>query len=217
MKILVVEDDVFISEMLGELLGMHGYDLVPAFSGTEALLTLKGDEFDLVLLDLMLPGKDGLEVLRELRLISSVPVIMLTAVTDKERVVELLRAGANDYVEKPFDNLELLARMEVQLRAVPSSEPKLLVYQDVALDLEQLIATKNGLDLGLSKREFEILRVLMTNPSKVFTKHNLYASVWGDEFYGDENTVNVHISKIRKKLGAEDYIQTVWGIGFKMG
>lgn len=214
MKILLAEDDAFISELLTELLGMNGYEVQAAYSGTEALLYFKNSVYDLVILDLMLPGKTGMEVLLEIRETSLVPVIMLTAVDNQ--VVSLLRAGANDYIAKPFDNQELLARIEVQLRAVQIRSSKLLIFKDLELDLERFTATVGGRELSLSKREFAILQVLMENPTKVFTKNNLYQSVWGDEFYGDENTVNVHISKIRAKLGKGDYVQTVWGIGFKM-
>ncbi|MCL2249425.1 MAG: response regulator transcription factor [Oscillospiraceae bacterium] len=222
-KILVIEDDIHISGMLCELLGQNGYAPVAAYSGTEALLCLPQGGFCLVLLDLMLPGKSGEEVLAEIRSESSVPVIVLTAKTDKETVAHLLRSGADDYVAKPFDNNELLARIDVQLRRVvhgvsPKTE---LRHKDMTLDLDSFDAFINGNRAGLSKREFEILELMMSHPNKVFTKNNLYESVWGGEFLGDDNTINVHISKLRGKLHEispdAEYIKTVWGIGFKMG
>jgi len=220
MKILLAEDDPFINQMLVDFLTGAGYHVTPAYSGTEALFHLQGNTFDLLLLDLMLPGKPGLEVLKELRMKSQLPVIVLTAVDTKDSTISLLRAGANDYLSKPFHNEELLARIEVQLRTVQKTGPEALHHKNVTLDLDQLLATVHGEPLSLSKREFAILRCLMENPQRVFTKNNLYQQVWGDEFYGDENTVNVHISKIRSKLAKADpdqeYIQTVWGIGFKM-
>ena len=221
-KILVIEDDIHISEMLCELLKQNGYAPVAAYSGTEALLILPQGGFSLILLDLMLPGKTGEEVLAEIRAHLSIPVIVLTARADKETTVCLLRSGADDYIVKPFDNNELLARIDVQLsRAAPQkAETAALRHKGIALDLDAFDALADGKKAGLSKREFEILRLMMSHPNKVFTKNNLYESVWGGEFWGDDNTINVHISKLRAKLQAispdVDYIQTVWGIGFKM-
>ncbi|MDR2546635.1 MAG: response regulator transcription factor [Lachnospiraceae bacterium] len=242
-KIFVIEDDIYINNMLCELLQQHDYLPHAAFSGTEAILLLQSYSlspneknlenkpfsenisfsenrmFSLVLLDLMLPGKTGIEVLAEIRKHHHIPVIVLTAVSDKESVTALLKAGANDYITKPFDNSELLARIEVQLRDSVPVKTKQLCFQALILDLEQFDGFINAKALGLSKREFEIMRLLMENPKKVFTKNNLYESVWNDEYLGDDNTINVHISKIRSKINKhtdDEYIQTVWGIGFKM-
>ena len=222
-KILVVEDDAHISDMLCLLLGQNGYLPVAAFSGTEALLHLGQGGFSLVLLDLMLPGKSGEEVLYELRkTLSNVPVIVLTARVDKETTIKLLRLGADDYVTKPFDNNELLARVEARLRRGDDErrEAAQLTHKAIRLDLGAFDAFAGDKKAGLSKREFEILHLMMANPNKVFTKNNIYESVWGGEFWGDDNTINVHISKLRGKLFAispdEEYVQTVWGIGFKM-
>ena len=131
-----------------------------------------------------------------------------------------MKAGANDYITKPFDNSELLARIEVQLRNNANSGQIHITFKDIVLDNERYDGFINNQPLQLSKREFDILALLMRNPKKVFTKNNLYESVWRDEFLGDDNTINVHISKIRAKIAKikpdEEYIQTVWGIGFKM-
>ncbi|MCL2404461.1 MAG: response regulator transcription factor [Defluviitaleaceae bacterium] len=231
-KILVVEDDIFINELLCELLVLNGYTPTPAFSGTEALLCLQSGSYALVILDLMLPGKTGDEVLHETRKSSNIPVIALTAVADKESAVRLLHSGADDYIVKPFDNDELLARIAVQLRrensaptdaSLPTASAdskRQLRFKDIILDLDGYDAHINGTNAKLSKREFEILHLMMSHPQKVFTKNNLYESVWGEEFMGDDNTINVHISKLRAKLSAlnpsSEYILTVWGIGFKM-
>jgi len=222
-KVLIVEDDMHINELLNELLTQNGYKTSSAYSGTEALLLLSQNKYSLVLLDLMLPGKTGDEVLRETRAVHSTPIIVLTAKTDKETTVKLLQMGADDYLVKPFDNNELLARIAVQLRRVNPTAADSLNFKDITLDLNGYDAFINGAKAGLSKREFEILHLMMQHPQKVFTKNNLYESVWGGEFFGDDNTVNVHISKLRTKLAAassgsskEEYIQTVWGIGFKM-
>ena len=221
-KILIVEDDMHINEMLCELLEAEGYAVSSAYSGTEALLLLSQGSFAAMLLDLMLPGKTGEEVLREVRAASNIPIIVLTAKADKETTVKLLRLGADDYLQKPFDNDEVLARIDVQLRrqGAPSQTNNEIRFKDIVLDLESVDAYINGAKVGLSKREFEILQLLMSHPRKVFTKNNLYESVWGGEFFGVDNTVNMHISKLRAKLSAAnpdvEYIQTVWGSGFKM-
>jgi len=222
-KILIIEDDTYISELLCELLAQNGYATAAAFSGTEGLLLLSQGTFDLVLLDLMLPGKTGEEVLQAIR--GTVPIIVLTARVDKETTVALLQMGADDYLTKPFDNDELLARIAVQLRraAAPAASPPVpaaLTYKDLTLDPDAHDAYIRGEAARLSKREFEILRLMATYPQKVFTKNNLYESVWGDAFFGTDNTVNMHISRLRAKLHALNpdaaYIKTVWGLGFKM-
>jgi DNA-binding response OmpR family regulator len=171
----------------------------------------------------MLPGKTGEEVLQELRTTQNIPIIVLTAKSDKETTVKLLQMGADDYLAKPFDNKELLARVAVQLRRFAPKDtaaPNELNFKDMTLDLDGHDAYIDGKKLGLSKREFEILRLMIPYPQKVFTKDNLYESVWGGEFFGDDNTVNVHISRLRSKLSSanpsQEYIQTVWGVGFKM-
>ena len=225
-KILIAEDDLHINELLCELLRQNGYAPTAAYSGTEALLLLPQGDFSLILLDLMLPGKTGEQVLEEIRKTSAVPVVVLTARTDKDTTVKLLRLGADDFIGKPFDNNEMLARIDVQLRRQRDAAPHdrygsaTIQYKDITLDLDGYDALAGGQKAGLSKREFEILRLMMTHPNKVFTKNNLYESVWGGEFLGDDNTVNVHISKLRAKLNAispdTEHIQTVWGIGFKM-
>jgi len=228
MKVLIIEDDTHINNMLCELLGQNSYTTVSAYSGTEALLLLAQDSFSLILLDLMLPGKTGEEVLAEIRTDLQTPVIVITARTDKETTTQLLRAGADDYIAKPFDNNELLARIEVQLRKSAHQIPNTaeatkttqLSFKNLVLDLDAFDVLVDGKKAELSKREFEIMQLMMSHPNKVFTKNNIYESVWGDEFFGDDNTINVHISKLRGKLNAispdTEYIKTVWGIGFKM-
>ena len=151
------------------------------------------------------------------------PVIAVSAIGETGRKVELLSMGADDYVTKPFDNDELLARIQVQLRRADKAAPEtgpVLIFGNLTLDSQGMVASLGGESLSLTKRELLILQLLMENPKKVFTKGNIYESVWGEEFWGDENTVNVHISNIRQKLAkispGGEYIQTVWGIGFKM-
>lgn len=220
-NILIAEDDSHISQMLIKLLEANGYNCTAAYSGTEVLLAQNTSAyFGLILLDLMLPGKTGEEVLAEIRKISNIPIIVLTARTDKETTVNLLRLGADDYIAKPFDNNELLARIDVQLRrgSVVSTN---LTHKGLTLNPEIYDAVNsNGTKANLSKKEYEILLLLISHPQKVFTKDNIYQSVWGEEFLGDDNTINVHMSKLRGKLAEilpdEECIKTVWGIGFKM-
>ena len=223
-RILVVEDDMHINEMLCGLFEENGYAVSSAYSGTEALLLMTQGKFSLIILDLMLPGKTGEQVLQEIRTTQNTPVIVLTAMVDKESTVKLLRMGADDYLAKPFDSDELLARVVVQLRrSAPTdstSTSTTQMYKDIVFDLDGHDAYISDTKVGLSKREFEILRVMAAHPQKVFTKNNLYESVWGDEFFGTDNTVNMHISRLRAKLNAakpnHEYIKTVWGLGFKM-
>jgi DNA-binding response OmpR family regulator len=222
--IMVIEDDNDISNMIYDLLEQNGYNIKQAYSGTEALLIFD-HKIDLVLLDLMLPGLAGEQVLQEIRKNSNIPVIGLSAKSDKVTTINLLKSGADDYVVKPFNNEELLARIEAQLRryhqatGLPKGNSK-LIYKDIVIDVETYSVEVGGTLVNLTKREFLILELMMKYPKKVFTKSNLYEHVWNDEFYGDENTINVHISNLRAKLAkakpSEEYIQTVWGIGFKM-
>ena len=225
MKILVIEDDIDISNMLKELLRMNKYKISCAYSGTEALMVLERESIDLILLDLMLPGLLGEEVLERIRENSHIPVICVSAKDSPSSKVQLLKLGADDYVTKPFDNEELLARIEAQLRrqqtfASSVQARQTLGYKEIKLDSEAITATIRDKVLALTKREFLILEMMMKYPKKVFTKSNIYKHVWNEEFYGDENTVNVHISNLRHKIKEIDkdteYIQTVWGIGFKM-
>lgn len=229
--ILIVEDDNDINQMLADLLTAHQYDVIQAFSGTEGWLLIEQRMPQAVILDLMLPGMDGESLLSRIK--ECYPDIAVIVSSAKEAVttkVTLLRAGADDYVVKPFDTEELLARLEVVLRhkakeeisaGQDKEEQELLTYKDIIMEPENYRVTVSGKELILTKREYLILELLMTNPEKVFTKNNIYESVWNEEFLGEENAVNVHISNIRQKLAkineGENYIKTVWGIGFKMG
>ena len=214
--IAVIDDDVYIGNMLEELLGKEGYGVLRAYSGTEALLLLERRRPDLVLLDLMLPGMTGEELITHIRRYSNMPVIVLSAKETGQDKVNALRLGADDYVTKPFDEEELLTRIEANLRrsGVTATTGR-LTHKDVELDRDTHVVTVGGNAVSLTAREFAILELLLASPKKVFTKANIYQSVWNDAFFGDDNTVNVHISNLRAKLGG-GYIQTVWGIGFKL-
>lgn len=228
--ILIVEDDNDINQMIKELLQQNGYDTLQAFSGTEALLYMEREVPVAMILDLMLPGMSGEDVLVTVKKEHpEVAVIISSAKEDTKTRIELLRSGADDYIVKPFDVEELLARLEAVLRRSVqyddirqkkgSSEGE-ICYKDIVLMLAEFRATVGGQELRLTKREYLILELLMKNPGKVFTKNNIFESVWNEEFVGEDNAVNVHISNLRQKLAKinpeEMYIETVWGIGFKL-
>lgn len=223
--ILIVEDDNDINHMLSELLDGQGYETSSAFSGTEALLYIERKTPSAVILDLMLPGMTGAELLARIKETDAgISVIVASAKDDVRTRVELLRAGADDYVVKPFDTDELLARLEAVLRRNRQTGNKgnagRLAYKDIVMAPEDFSVTVAGQEVALTRREYLILELLLRNPGKVFTKNNIYESVWNEEYLGEDNAVNVHISNIRQKLAransGETYIQTVWGIGFKM-
>lgn len=221
--ILVVEDDQDINRLLCRILTDGGYDVRPAFSGSEAILWAEQYDYDLVLLDLMLPGITGEEFIARMRKKRTMPIIVLSAKAGLEDRVNVLRLGADDFIPKPFDNDEVLARVEAQLRRYKQfSAPgggQVLRCGDLELDREAIRVTAGGREVPLTAREFEILSLLMSHPRKVFTREQLYESAWGGEYMGDDNTVNVHISNLRSKLSKvsdQEYIKTVWGIGFKM-
>ena len=221
--ILVVEDDLDINRLLCTVLGNAGYDCRPAFSGSEAELWATQYNYDLVLLDLMLPGLTGEEFIQKMRRKKTMPILVLSAKAGLEDRVNVLRLGADDFIPKPFDNAEVLARVEAQLRRYKefsdSGAGQVLTHGALVLDRESVTVTVDGKPASLTAREFEILALLMAHPKKVFTREQLYEQVWGGDFMGDDNTVNVHISNLRSKLNKVskgDYIKTVWGIGFKM-
>ena len=222
--ILVVEDDPDINRLLCRILTDGGYDVRPAFSGSEAVLWAEQYEYDLVLLDLMLPGLTGEEFIAQMRKKKTMPILVLSAKAGLEDRVNVLRLGADDFISKPFDNAEVLARVEAQLRryrqfSAPAEAGEVLRLGDLVLDREAVRVTAGGKDVALTAREFEILALLLSHPKKVYTREQLYENVWGGEYMGDDNTVNVHISNLRSKLGKvsdREYIKTVWGIGFKM-
>lgn len=219
-KILIVEDDADISNMLRELLSPH-YSISQAFSGTEAVMCAEREEFDLILLDLMLPGLTGEEVLERVRAQGNVPVIAVSAKDDKYTKVGLLKSGVDDFIGKPFDNDELMARIEALLRrSSGGGSTDVLTFKNVKLNRSTMEVSVCDKPVSLTKREYLILELLMSNPKKIFTKNNIFESVWNEQFLGEDNAVNVHISNIRQKLSkldpGESYIQTVWGLGFKM-
>lgn len=218
--ILIIEDDEVVHSLLKEVLE-QSYHLLSAYSGTEGRLLLDTQPVDLIVLDLMLPGLSGEELLVEIRHTSKVPIIVLSAKTDQKDKVALLAAGADDYVTKPFDIEELLLRIEIQLRHRSpeqiSTAATVIHYKELTLDKESRSVKVNGTEIHLTSREFDLLALFLEHPQKVFSRANLYESVWQELYFDSDKTVNMHISNLRGKLAKADaaYIHTVWGVGFK--
>ena len=214
--ILIVDDDVCIGDMLQEVLVKEGYRAARTYSGTEALLYLSGNRPDLILLDLMLPGLSGEELLP---LIEGIPVIVVSARSETADKVDLLLSGADDYITKPFDTDELLARIAVQLRRPATGTSSLLAFNGIRLDTSSRTAEVDGQPVRLTKTEYAILKLLMQNPSQVITKSVMLDRISEDTPDCVESSLKVHVSNLRKKLkdvNGKDYIEAVWGIGFKM-
>lgn len=216
-EIAIIDDDVYIGNMLEELLLREGYRVTRAYSGTEALMLLKSRRPDLVLLDLMLPGLSGEEVLPK---IQNIPVIILSAKTDVQDKVSMLLGGAADYITKPFEARELLARITVQLRGrIQEEGHQILSFGGLDLDTQTHEAGNGEKKVRLTKTEYAILKLLMQNPSQVITKSQILDRISEDTPDCMESSLKVHISNLRKKLrrlDEKEYIESVWGIGFKM-
>lgn len=224
-KILIAEDDGDISNLIRSILEQRGYRSRQAFSGTEAALLLRMESYDMMILDLMLPGMSGEALLQTLRgeLHSRIPVLVLSAKSSLGDKVGLLTAGADDYMTKPFEPEELAARVLACLRrggAARDVGPDCFTYKNLQLFPQSRKAVVGECEIVLTPHEFDILAVLVKEPEKVFSRETLYEKVWQGGYYGEDNTVNVHVSNLRKKIAALDenneYIKTVWGIGFKM-
>ncbi|MER5615144.1 response regulator transcription factor [Streptomyces sp. NPDC002215] len=219
--ILVVDDDPTVAEVVISYLARAGYDVGRADDGPTALRCFAGRRPDLVVLDLMLPGMDGIEVCRRMRAHGYVPVIMLTARGDEDDRILGLETGADDYVTKPFSPRELVLRVDSVLRrcraAVPTAAP--LQGAGLRLDLAARRATREGRELALTLREFDLLGFLLRHPSQVFTREELMREVWGWDF-GDLSTVTVHVRRLRGKIETDParprLIQTVWGVGYRL-
>lgn len=218
-RILVVEDDNHINQLLFDLLS-EAYEVSQAYAGSEGKHLLIESSFDLVLLDLMLPGISGEQLIGEIREVSTVPIIILTAKAEVNVLKEVLELGANDYIAKPFNTIEVLARVEAQLRDHPQNNPVTKINVGmISLDEEKREVKVQNKRVELTQKEFELIKCFLKYPDKVFTKANLYESVWGDPYFGDDNTISVHISRLRNKLNQyteKELIETVWGVGFKL-
>ena len=216
-NILIVDDDTHISEMLKEKLTSEGYGVTAAYSGTEALMLLSRIKPDLILLDLMLPGITGEELMPQIK---DIPVIVLSAKADIADKVGLLRGGAADYMTKPFDMQELLARIDVQLRRAESTAGKnLLRFRDISLDTDTHTVETGGKDIRLTRTEYAILKLLMQRPEQVVAKLTILESISADTPDCTEDSLKIHVHNLRRKLrtaSGKDYISAVWGIGFML-
>lgn len=221
-KILIVDDDQHIAELIALYLEKDGYETKEVYDGREAIRLAATMEPELILLDLMLPGMDGYQVCRELRKTSNVPIIMLTAKGETFDKVLGLELGADDYIVKPFDPKELVARVKAVLRRFEpekQEDSKILHYPDLEINMSNYSVVYCGKSLDFPPKEFELLYYLAENPNRVFTREQLLDRIWGYEYAGDTRTVDVHVKRIREKLGAEDAwgIRTVWSVGYKFG
>ena len=225
-KVLVVEDNRDISRMLETFLKENGFNVECAYDGNEASVKLANNEYTIILMDLMLPYKDGDQIIRELRTHSNTPVICLSARSGIETRLGVLKMGADDYILKPFDLNEVLVRIEVVLRRTgeaktpeASPEENILSCGDLHINVKEHLVQYKDKTLSLTSKEQKILTLLLEHPNKTYTKANLYESVWQDEYFYEDNTINVHVSNLRNKLKkttGQDYIETVWGIGYRL-
>lgn len=218
-KILIVEDNIDIHNLIKEILESKKYKVIDSYSGTEAFMVLEKEKIDLILLDLMLPGLNGEEIIKKVK---EIPIIVISAKLTPESKVNALLSGANDYITKPFDPQELLARIEVQLRIYQNTiqtSNRDIKYKDLLLKEDEHVIYLKEEKIYLTKTEYAILKQLLLNPNKIVTKSRLLELISNDTLDGDENSLKVHISNIRKKMrkiSQEEYIESVWGIGFKI-
>lgn len=226
MKVLLVEDDKEISEMLCSYLMTENFEVICADDGQKACECFDTDCYDIVLLDLMIPRITGMDVMKYIRQKSTVPIIIISAKDSDSDKTLGLGLGADDYITKPFSITEVMARMKANIRrnteyAVVQSGKTELVRGTLIMNLENHTVTKSGEIVQLTAKEFDILRLLLEHPQKVYTKAQIYSLIWNDAYMGDENAVNVHISRLRNKIEDDprkpQIIITVWGIGYKLG
>lgn len=222
MKLLIADDNAQIARVLAEFAKKEGYEPVIALDGEEACRLYNADTYIAVLLDVMMPKKDGFQVCREIRRQSDVPILMITARgEDFERIMGL-DIGADDYIVKPFSSEEVMARIRAILRRIeraPESGAKRLSFDNLSISLDDCVVTIDGKKIALTKKELEILYLLLENRNKVFSRDNLLNSLWGYDYYGDSRTVDSHIKRLRAKLDAHAHpnwqVKTIWGVGYK--
>lgn len=217
-KLLIVEDELSIQALLHDFLKEAGYEVVVASDGVEALSQYEKQDFDLILLDVMLPKIDGFGVCEVIRQKSDVPIIMLTALDDEEHQIRGLDLQADDYIAKPFSMPILIRKIAAVLRRSAKQEggAQTLIYKELTLDLDGYKVYINHTGIDFTPREFEILRELITHRGRILTRTNLLETLWKYEFFGDERIIDTHIKNIRKKLGAADYIETIRGVGYRI-
>ena len=224
--ILLVEDDQSICEMVEKYLTKEGFSITTANDGEQAIVQFSKGSFDLILLDIMLPNLDGLEAMKIIREKSSIPIVIMSAKDQDIDKALGLGLGADDYISKPFSMIELLARVKAAIRRATkysSHQEKaenIIHIGDLTIDITNFSVTKKKEPLKLTSKEFEILKLFATNRNRVFTKEQIYHFVWNEEYYGDENIINVHMRRLREKIEEDpskpQYIKTLWGIGYKL-
>lgn len=218
-KILIADDNDKITSILSEYAKKDGYKVEIANNGKEALSIFKHEKIDLILLDVMMPILDGFEVCKQIRKLSSTPIIMITARGEDYDKIMGLDIGADDYIVKPFSPAEVMARVRAILRRVSEDKLEIVQFENLKIDLEKYEVELDGKPINLTKKEIEILWILMSNIGKVFTRDNLLDSVWGYEYYGDSRTVDSHIKRLRSKLSISEKnsweIKTIWGVGYQ--
>lgn len=219
-KVLVVDDDINICELIRLYLEKEGYEVLTVYNGRSGMETFGEAAPHIVILDIMLPGIDGWQVCREIRKISNIPIIMLTAKGETFDKVLGLELGADDYMVKPFEPKELVARVKAVLRRYERKEfdVREIVFPNLVINKTTYVVRLNGKELELPPKELELLYFLASNPNKVFTREQLLEHVWGFDFYGDSRTVDVHIKRLREKIDMPDQVwqlKTVWGVGYK--
>lgn len=217
-KILIVEDDNDINEIIRKSLNIKGFNTYQAYSGTEALIYLKKD-IDLVILDLMLPGLSGEDLILRIKESKDLPILVLSAKDSMDSKLKLLNGGASDYMTKPFNIDELIARVKILLKNGRKLRENMgtLKYKDLEIDENTYGVYVGGKSIKLTKSEFNILKLFLENPKKVFTKNQIYEHIFDEYSYENDNSINVHISNLRKKIqkySKEKYIETVWGVGY---
>ena len=219
--LLIIEDVADVNAMLCEFFTQAGYNVLSAKDGAEGLEKFKSTSIDFIILDIMLPFLDGKQLLKEIRAKSDVPVLMLSAKDATSTKIDFLKLGADDYMTKPFDLGELLARVESTLRRVNKGKiTTVFTYENITVDDEQKSVTVHNRSVNLTATEFGLLRVMIEHPKKVFTKANLFESVWNEPFYGEDDLLKTHMSNLRTKLkkssNGHDYIDTIRGIGYRL-
>ncbi|PRR81203.1 response regulator transcription factor [Clostridium vincentii] len=226
-KILIIEDDIAISEMVKNYLTKDGFMVTTAADGEEAIIKYLNHDFDLILLDLMMPKLDGIETMKIIREKSSVPILIMSAKdSDVDKAIGL-GFGADDYITKPFSMIEFTARIKAIIRRATKysnnekiEEVLVMKVGNLIIDVENFLVSKNNQSISLTSKEFDILKLFIKNPNKVFTKAQIYSFIWKDEYFGDENVINVHMRRLREKIEDDpskpQYIKTLWGIGYKL-
>ncbi len=221
--ILIVEDDKEINSLLCKALENYGYNAKSAFTGIQGLDMLKNEPFDMLLLDIMLPYKSGDKLLQELRSFSNIPVLIISAKETTQVKIDLFQLGADDYITKPFDIDEVIARVDANMRRNQINtaiQNQILKYKDIKFNISTKQVFVDNKEIVLTATEMKILQLLLSQPQKVFSKANLFESIWNEEYTIDDNTLNVHISRLRQKLKKanekEEYIETLWGLGYRL-